>query len=565
VDSFFEGAGQQLRRMQAVSDAALAHLDLEDLLDELLLRIRDALDTDTAAFLLLDEPSDELIARAACGLEEEVEAGTRIPVGKGFAGRVAAERRTIAIEDVDHADVLNPILSQKGIKSLLGAPLIAGGRVVGVVHVGTLTPRTFTERDSELLQFAADRAALAIDHGRAFAAERAVAERYRRLQSVTDVALSSLSTNALLDELVVRMRDVLDVDTCAILLLDEAADELVATAAAGLEEEVEAQVRIPVGRGFAGRVAAEVHPVIVPDIDRADIYNPILREKGIKSLLGAPLLARGRLLGVIHVGTLTPRTFTPDEAELLETAAERAALGLERAMVYERLIELDRVRNRFVRVASHELRTPTSAVLGSALTLEARAGQLAPDAEEALRRILAEQAQRLATVVDQLLDLSRLEIHAVEIRRQRRRVLDLVEDTLSELAPDDRDHVEVVVDPALEVDADPVAVERIVSNLVANALRHGAPPVVVTAARGDGELELVVEDGGTGVPDDVRANVFEEFVRSAESATRPGSGLGLAIALSYAHAHGGELLLDKQGDRGARFRFVLPAAHVPSA
>ena len=94
---------------------------------------------------------------------------------------------------------------------------------------------------------------------------------------------------------------------------------------------------------------------------------------------------------------------------------------------------------------------------------------------------------------------------------------------------------------------------------VANARRHGAPPVVVTAGRTDGELELVVEDAGPGVPDDVRARLFDESVRSAESATTPGSGLGLAIARSYAHAHGGELLLDRQGDSGARFRFVLPA------
>jgi signal transduction histidine kinase len=562
LDSFFEGAGEQLRRMQAVSDAALAHLELDDLLDELLVRIREALGTDTAAFLLLDEETNELIARAARGLEEEVEAGTRIPVGKGFAGRVAAERRTVTIDDVDHANVLNPILREKGVKSLLGAPLIVGGRVVGVVHVGTLVPRTFTKTDADVLQFAADRAALAIDHGRAFEAERAVAERFRRLQSVTDVALTNLTTSALLDELVARMREVLDVDTCAILLLDESARELVATAAAGLEEEVEAGVRIPVGRGFAGRIAAEIRPVIVPDVDAADIYNPILREKGIKSLLGAPLLAQQRLLGVIHVGSLTPRTFTREEAELLQTAAERAALGLERAMVYERLIELDRVRHRFVRVVSHELRTPTTAVLGSALTLQARAGSLTRDEEDALRAILAEQAQRLATVVDQLLDLSRLETHAVEIRPERRRVRDLVEHTLAELAPDDRVRVEVAVDPALEVDADPIAVERIVSNLVANALRHGAPPVVVSAGRTDGELELVVEDAGAGVPEDVRAHVFDEFVRSAESATTPGSGLGLAIARSYAHAHGGELLLDQRADRGARFRFVLPVREV---
>ena len=201
-----------------MSDAALAHLELDELLDELLLRIREALEADTAAFLLLDEETNELVARAARGLEEEVLAGTRVPVGQGFAGRVAAERRTVTLPDVDHANVLNPILRQKGIKSLLGAPLLGRGGVIGVVHVGTLTPRDFTSGDAELLQLAVDRAALAIEH----------------------VALTHLSPSDLLNELVDRVREILDADTCAILLLDEARDELVARAAAGLEEEVEA-------------------------------------------------------------------------------------------------------------------------------------------------------------------------------------------------------------------------------------------------------------------------------------------------------------------------------------
>ena len=81
-----------------------------------------------------------------------------IPVGKGFAGRIAAEGRAITIEDVDHADILNPILREKGIRSLLGVPLLVEGQVIGVLHVGTLTPHIFVEADVELLQLAADRA-----------------------------------------------------------------------------------------------------------------------------------------------------------------------------------------------------------------------------------------------------------------------------------------------------------------------------------------------------------------------------------------------------------------------
>ena len=86
----------------------------------------------------------DLVAQAAKGIEEEVEQGVRIPVGRGFAGRIAAERHSVAIEDVDHADILNPILREKGIRSLLGVPLLVEGRVIGVLHVGTLTSRHFT-------------------------------------------------------------------------------------------------------------------------------------------------------------------------------------------------------------------------------------------------------------------------------------------------------------------------------------------------------------------------------------------------------------------------------------
>src|SRR5436309_2133946 len=138
-------------------------------------RVSGVLGADTAAVLLLDEATNELVARAAKGIEQEVEAGVRIPLGRGFAGKIAAERRTIAIPDVDHADVLNPILSEKGLRSLLGAPLVVEGRVIGVLHVGSLVRRDFTEEDAQLLQLAADRMAVAIDHARLYETERETA------------------------------------------------------------------------------------------------------------------------------------------------------------------------------------------------------------------------------------------------------------------------------------------------------------------------------------------------------------------------------------------------------
>ena len=151
----------RLRDIESVTDAGLARLSVDDLLVELLDRVRDILDADTAAVLLLDAPAGQLVATAARGIEEEVYQGMRIPLGRGFAGRVAAGMQPVAIEDVQDGDVVNPVLRQKGIRSLLGVPLLVGGRLLGVLHVGTLVPRHFRDVDVDLLQMVADRVALA--------------------------------------------------------------------------------------------------------------------------------------------------------------------------------------------------------------------------------------------------------------------------------------------------------------------------------------------------------------------------------------------------------------------
>jgi serine phosphatase RsbU (regulator of sigma subunit) len=155
------GSDERLRRLESVTDSGLSHLDVEDLLFELLERVRELLNVDTAAVLLLDPSGQYLIATAARGIEEEVRQGVRIPVGRGFAGHIASLGRPVILEHVRRTNVLNPLLIEKGIASLLGVPMIASGRIIGVLHVGTTRHRRFTDDDVDLLQRVADRASLA--------------------------------------------------------------------------------------------------------------------------------------------------------------------------------------------------------------------------------------------------------------------------------------------------------------------------------------------------------------------------------------------------------------------
>jgi hypothetical protein len=162
-----------------LGDITLGHLDLDDLLSEMLDRAVQLLHVDTAAVLLLDASGVDLVARASRGIEEEVRHGVRIPVGSGFAGRIASEARFIVLDRVDETTVRNPILWRRGIKTMLGTPLRADGRIIGVVHVGAVHDRLFTGRDIELLELIADRIGVAL-HVRMLEADRDAAEAIQR-------------------------------------------------------------------------------------------------------------------------------------------------------------------------------------------------------------------------------------------------------------------------------------------------------------------------------------------------------------------------------------------------
>jgi phosphoserine phosphatase RsbU/P len=159
--SYLPAGDAALRGVHAVTDTSLAHLEVEALVAVLLERVRAELSVDTATVLLIDPHGQDLVATASVGLEEEVTQGVRLPIGSGFAGTVAATRAPLQLMDLDRSSVLNPLLIEHGINSILGVPMIVAGQLVGVVHVGSLTQRDFTDEEINLLQVAAERMALA--------------------------------------------------------------------------------------------------------------------------------------------------------------------------------------------------------------------------------------------------------------------------------------------------------------------------------------------------------------------------------------------------------------------
>ncbi len=149
--------------LQVPADTVLNHLVLQNLLYHLLNCIRQVMDVDTVAVLLQTDDEQQLAVRATLGLEEEIIEDIRIPLGHGFAGRIATSCNLTIVDDLSKVEVVSPILRNKQLKSMLGVPLLVKDRVIGVFHVGTVHPRQFTRDDTQLLQLVAEHIGLAID------------------------------------------------------------------------------------------------------------------------------------------------------------------------------------------------------------------------------------------------------------------------------------------------------------------------------------------------------------------------------------------------------------------
>jgi signal transduction histidine kinase len=179
--------------------------------------------------------------------------------------------------------------------------------------------------------------------------------------------------------------------------------------------------------------------------------------------------------------------------------------------------------------------------------------ELAPETREELLVAAHQQSDRMRRLIEQLLDLSRLDARAISVVARPIVLNGVLRDIAAAAAPNGPE-VQLDVPDDLAVVADPLVLERVVSNLVTNAIRHGAPPIRISAEQKDRSMRVTVEDEGGGVPEELRGRLFERFSRVDAG---QGSGLGLAIARAYAQAHGGELLY-LEGDRGARFDLIVP-------
>jgi len=598
---------RRLRVQHSITDILATASSLDEAAPKLLSVIATNLDWQFAAFWSFNSNQNELHSIANWrdesfpGTAEFAEASSQFHVGgdQSFPGRIWASKAPLWVADFgsDESFPGAAVAARGNLHSAFAFPVTSNDAVIGVIELfsqkneepDSATLATLISIGSQIGQFServnaeTERREVLTRAQEARREAEALTDQLAALQKVTDAALGHLSIDELLAESLTRIREVLHVDTVAVLLLEKAENELLARAAQGLEEEVEFGVRIPVGRGFAGKVLATAKPIIISDVENADLFNPLLREKGIKSLLGVPMLVEGRPIGVLHVGTFKQTRFTEEEVRLLQSAADRIALAVENARLYQvernaraEAETANRAKDEFLTILSHELRTPLTPIIGWVHMME---NGILPggDFQRALG-VINKNAYNLKRLINDLLDMSavlsgkmRIEHTSVPLAA----VLEECVETMRSFASDAKVKLKMKISDdsrSLTIRGDRGRLGQTFCNVLHNAIKFSPAHGVVTVSFTANTSAAIVtfKDQGEGIPSEFLPHVFDRFRQADGSRTRAygGLGLGLSLVKSFVSAHGGTIEATSEGaGKGSSFIITLPreGATVPAS
>jgi len=382
---------------------------------------------------------------------------------------------------------------------------------------------------------------------------------------------SSLDLDAAFQAFVQELRGLLDFDRAAILLVEADGARVMATAGVGANEYLGPGSSI----GVAGSILEEVieRGATVYRRDIADERYPEeagLLALGVRSRVLAPLQLGSRSIGALALSRTQPDGFRKEEIDLLTLLGRLVATAVQNLRTYEaeratgeELRRLSSLRADFVSLVSHELRSPMAAVIGSARTLQQRWRELRPEQREAFLAVIADETTRLAALVGDVLDTSRIEAGTFSYHFSDVDLAEVVRDSVAaaELGQDEV-RLTAALAPSLPgVRGDADRLRQLVDNLISNAIKYSdsGGEVMVEARAGDGEVIVRVRDAGPGILSEHHGQIFEKFGRVTGSA-KPGTGLGLFLSRSFAEAHGGSLAVESRPGEGATFTLRLPVS-----
>ena len=381
---------------------------------------------------------------------------------------------------------------------------------------------------------------------------------------------SSLEIETAFGAFIGELQALVPFDRTAIVLIEDDMAKTIATAGRGATEIFPPGSSGPVQGSVLDRVRGG-DIIVRGDLGQAEYpEDKLFSDLGLRSEIVAPLLVGSRPIGMIALSRTEVDAFSRDDVEMVALLGRLAATAVQNIRAYEaehhtveELRRLSALRADFVSLVSHELRSPMAAVIGAARTLQERWRNLSPDQREAFLALIADETNRLAILIGDVLHTSQIEAGTFSYSFADVDLGRLVEDAVATAAiGQDEVHLRASVSSSLpNIRADRERLRQVLSNLIENAIKYSpsGEEVEVRAQREDGAVRISVVDHGPGIPHDQQRLIFEKFGRAdVAGGSKPGTGLGLFIARSIAEAHGGTIEVRSSPDAGSTFTLTLP-------
>jgi signal transduction histidine kinase/CheY-like chemotaxis protein len=510
-----------------------------------------------------------------------------------LVGRVGLERRVVHIEDaaVDPRYQWREARALGGFHTLLGVPMIADDRVLGVIVLWRTQVDPFDDRTIELMTTFASHGVIAIQNVQLFQElqrrsgqlARSVDELHA-LGEISQAVSSSLDLDTVLTTIVTRAADLSHADGGSIFEFDSATGEFELRTCSGTSAElVEAlrTLRFHVDETFMGEAARRREVRQAPDLDAEppDPHVDVLRRHGWRSLLAVPLLREDEIVGALIVRRKRKGALPPETVALLETLASQSAVAIHNARMFRELehktqeLEIaSRHKSEFLASMSHELRTPLNAVIGfSDVLLDRMFGELNERQDEYVRDI-RNSGRHLLDLINEILDLSKVEAGRMELDLDAVPLDELLENGVAMVRERAAAHgiaLTVEIEPGLgTAHGDELKLRQVVVNLLSNAVKFtpDGGSVTVAARRAGKEAQVSVRDTGIGIADGEQEQIFEAFQRGGRAARQSteGTGLGLTLSRRIVELHGGRMWMESALGTGSTFSFSVPLLEAPA-
>ncbi len=574
-------------RLAAAAGAISASLDVDITLEKVAEQAAQLLQLEAAATCLFDEVDGSISLRIWSKRNAQLSFDIHslealLPRTEAFS-LIQERGEPVIIDDVLTSSLLPATLvEQLGIRSIAMLPLTTARGVIGFIAAPKCTCYHWVVDDVRLALAFAAQSATAIENARLFAT---LQQHNRRIEVINTLAqlLSTLpDPNQHLDVILKRITEIMELDAGMILLLDQRIGEMSLVAHFGLPVmtslDFSEQSLRPL-REVAGLVVALGESLLICSLEgNGGIVHAPLSSVGLCELMAVPLVAnqgQGKqalfsILGVLLVGSHSPRKLSEEDLSLFTTIGQQLGLTLSNAQLLrsasemEALREADRLKSGFIAAVSHDLRSPLTAIRASVESLLELGDIHSARAQEHLLLNIAGQTGRLGRLVDQLLDLSRIEAGVLALDRDWTELPALIADTLTKfegLNNGCRVECDVSRDLPLHY-VDPDRLVQVIWNLLENASKYALPcsSIRVETSWTGSEVLIGVADRGPGIPSEEHEKIFQHFYRldrDIRTHTK-GSGLGLAICQGIVQAHGGRIWVEDRPGGGSVFRIALP-------